>query len=82
MHDKFNGDIKEAKILKGRPKEIPVDIIKSFLQIKLKNCMPFLLFRSSQAMDNFLQNNGIIRSSHIWQKTALVGSNNSIKNLS
>ncbi|MCI55578.1 hypothetical protein A2U01_0076829, partial [Trifolium medium] len=36
MHDKSSSDIRKAEVLKARLKELPVNIIKGFLQVKLE----------------------------------------------
>ena len=81
MHDKLDGDVREAEILQARIKKVPINIIKSFLQIKLESHISFFLFGSSHVM-KILQNNWVVRSSPTWQKTASVRANNIIKDRS
>ena len=82
MHDKIGQDSRETEILKSTLEEVLVDIIKKFLKIKFENNITFFIFRPSHKMNDFLQNNGIVRSAFAWQKAALLGTNNSIKNRS
>jgi len=82
MHDEFDGDIRESEVFQVMMKKIPIDIIKSFFQIELKSYVPFFPFGSSHEVNNFLQNNRVIRSSPTRQKTTLIGANNIIKNRS
>lgn len=80
MHDGFGSDFWEAKILEASLKNKPIDIIKSFFKIKLKSRKPLLFLISSHKMNDFLQNNDIVRSTSTKQEATLVGDNNSIKN--
>jgi len=57
MHDELDGDIRETKIMEERTKKIPIDVVKSFLQVKLESDITLLPFRSSHEVDDFVQNN-------------------------
>jgi len=57
MHDELDGDVWETKIMEARIKEVPIDVIKSFLHVKFESDITFLLLGSSHEVDNFLQNN-------------------------
>jgi len=80
MHDELYGGIGKFEVMKARTKELPVNIIKGFLKVKFESNIAFLFFGSPHEVNNFLQNNKVVRSAPTWQKTALVGTNNIIKN--
>jgi len=71
-----------SEILKSTLEEVQVDIIKRFLKIKFESSITFFIFRPSREMNDFFQNSDIVISAPTWQKAALVGTNNSIKNQS
>jgi hypothetical protein len=60
VHDKFDGDVEEPEIMETSAKEIPVDVVEGFFQIKFESYKSLLPFRSLHEMDNFLQNNRVI----------------------
>jgi len=80
MHDELYGGIGKSEVMKARTKELPINIIKGFLKVKFESNKAFLSFGSPHEVNNFLQNNRVVRSAPSWQKTALVGTNNVIKN--
>lgn len=55
MHDELDGDVRELEIMKAVAKEFPIDIVKSFFQIKLKSYITLLTFGSPYEMNYFLQ---------------------------
>ena len=80
MHNEFDGDVWKSKIVKTVAKEIPVDVVKCFLQIKFEGYIALLPLRFLHEMDDFLQNNRVICSAPTRQETALIGANNVSKN--
>jgi len=65
--------------MKAISKELSINIVKGFLKIKFERNIPFFPFGPPHKMNNFLQNNRVVRSAPTLQKTALVGTNNIIK---
>lgn len=54
MHDELDCDVWKTEIMEARVMEIPIDIIKSFLQVKFESYVALLLLGSSHEVDNFL----------------------------
>lgn len=82
MHDEFDGGVRKSEIMKTSIKKLPVNIVKCFLKIKLESNIAFLPLRFPHKVSNFLQNNRVVISAPTWQKTALVGPNNIVKDRS
>ena len=60
MHDELDGDVWESEIMEADVKEVPVDVIKGFFQIKFERYKTLLPFRALHKVDYFLQNNRVI----------------------
>jgi hypothetical protein len=79
MHNEVDCIVWEAKINETGSKKLPDDIIKCFLKVEFERNISFFPFGFPHEVDDFLQNNRVFRSAPTLQKTALVGTNNIIK---
>jgi len=54
VHDELDGDVRKTKIMEARAKEIPVDVVKGFFQIKFESYKPVLPFRPLHEMKYYI----------------------------
>ncbi|KAL3004241.1 hypothetical protein AAZX31_08G152000 [Glycine max] len=62
---------RKPKLKQSSTEEVPIQTVISLFQVKFKDHTPFLLFGFSHSMNNFLENNNIVHSPSLRNKTTL-----------